>query len=101
MCYKVVIHVKPEDESPKNKQFCSSSHPLKGALLKVYKNVEVIVFTNLDYLYILCITVCFMPLKDLHFIYAFLILNSMLLSQVLHGQICLIPKDWYVSVIIL
>ena len=44
MCYEVVIHVKPEDESPKNKQFCSSSHPLKGTLLKVYKNVEVIVY---------------------------------------------------------
>ena len=22
------------------------------------------------------------------------------ITQVLHGQICLIPKDWYVSVII-
>ena len=44
-------------------------------------------------------TVRIMLLKNLHF-YAFLIIKFCV-AQVMQGQICLIPKDWYVSVIIL
>ena len=65
----------PEDEKSQEKIVL-----FQKTLLKVYKNIEVIVFTNLDCLYISCITECITPLKDLHF-YVFLILNSMLLKS--------------------
>ena len=66
----------------------------------VYNTIEVKSIYKFNmFVYIICITVCIMPLKDLHF-YEFLIIKFYV-AQVLHDQICLIPKDRYVSVIIL